>query len=85
MKTDSFTFSSVGTVSRNDTKTNSDVTIRKEIESIVNWIRKQFEKVPASTELPTALVVTNPRTVMKVDSYLQVVINGVTYKLALVS
>ena len=85
MKTDSFTFSSIGTVGRSDAKLSSDVTIRKELENVVNWVRKQFEKVPASTDLPTAVVVVKSGTVVKVDSYLQVVINGVTYKLALVS
>lgn len=88
MKTDPFTFSSAGSVGRSDNRSTSNLAenrLRKEQEDIVNWVRRQFENVPAITDLPTAVVVAEPGTTMKVDSYLQVVISGVTYKIALVT
>lgn len=86
MKTDSFTFSSFGTVGRADAKAaSSEQKQRKELESVVSWVRKQFENVPDAPVPPTAVIIAEPGTTMKVDGYLQLVISGVTYKIALVS
>jgi len=87
MKTEAFTFSSATTASRNDAgnkNSGSESNLRKEQENIVNWVRKQFDRVPEPSLAPVAVVVTKPGTIMRVDSYLQVTIAGVTYKLALV-
>ena len=88
MKTEAFTFSSATTASRSDARnkdSGSESKLRKEQEDIVRWVRKQFDLVPEPASAPTALVVTKPGTTMSVDSYLQVTISGVVYKLALIN
>ena len=88
MKTEAFTFSSAPTAFRSEARSRdngSENKLRKEQENIVNWARKQFDLIPEPDSAPVALVVAKPGTTMRVDSYLQVTISGVVYKLALVN
>jgi len=87
MKTEAFTFSSAPTAFRSEASRDngSENKLRKEQENIVNWARKQFDLIPEPDSAPVALVVANPGTTLRVDSYLQVTISGVVYKLALVN
>ena len=88
MKTEAFTFSSAPTAFRSEARNRdngSENKLRKEQENIVNWARKQFDLIPEPASAPVALVVAKPGTTLRVDSYLQVTISGVVYKLALVN
>lgn len=88
MKTEAFTFSSAPTAFRSEARSRDDSSenrLRKEQENIVNWARKQFDLIPEPDSAPVALVVAKPGTTLRVDSYLQVTISGVVYKLALVN
>ena len=88
MKTEAFTFSSAPTAFRSEARSRdngSENKLRKEQENIVNWARKQFDLIPEPDSAPVALVVAKPGTTLRVDSYLQITIAGVVYKLALIN